>query len=291
MNKQLMKQLMSELIVSKPVINKCNNCGKNTWWPKIDNGKFLNMKRYICETCMELAEEAKKKAEEDLLAQHKNYVQREMHNIGIFRGMPAIYNGVSKDDFTNEQQAILKIILNDLCAKKYESTFYMFFGQTGRGKSHMAAYIFVSYIYRNWQLDYSKNEVYWTSLVDILDKIKSGFNDNEGDSEARVLNTCYYPRLLVFEFGDIEQENVLYGGHLSPFTNKILQKIVDFRWKYKKRTVFVTRLGSIQKPYEQLIKHYDEATIGRMMQDTRAIKVLGEDRRVVKATQKSIWEV
>ncbi len=210
-------------------------------------------------------------------------------------GLPNRFKDVSKKDFSDDILLTAKRIIEYFEEPTPENYFFILYGKTGVGKSHLASFIFMSLIFKT-EGEYP-NLFSWCSLIKLHEKIKNSFSKtyntdiNEGDEGAMINKYCYFPNFLVFEFGDIKSEGNIYGGDKSPFLTQLFHKIIDYRWQNKKKTLFVTPLGGNQDLHLQLIKHYDEASVGRLFEDTQLIRMTGNDRRIQKSSQRKIWEI
>lgn len=212
--------------------------------------------------------------------------------IALKCGMPDRFINASSKDFSQQKAETAKLIVDDFTTKNPEQYFYLIYGGTGVGKSRLAALVFMSCIYKaKRQDDYRFS---WLSLVTLYEKIKSTWNRESLSSEKdeiEVINRyCYIPNILIFEFGDIRAEGNIYGGGKSPYVTNLFHRVIDYRWKKRKKTLFVTPLGAKQGLHQQLNKHYDDATIGRLFEDCQIIKMVGEDLRIKRSLQRKIWE-
>jgi DNA replication protein DnaC len=221
-------------------------------------------------------------------------MHQEAKQIALECGMPVRFINASSKDFSQQKAETAKRIVDDFVTKHPKQYFYLIFGGTGIGKSRLAALVFMSCIYKSERQDSFLFS--WISLVTLYEKIKSTWNkeslslEKEKD-EIEVLNKyCYWPNILIFEFGDIKAEGNIYGGGKSPYITNLFHRVIDYRWKKRKKTLFVTPLGAKQGLHQQLIKHYDDATIGRLFEDCQIIKMTGEDLRIKKSLQRKIWE-
>ncbi len=216
----------------------------------------------------------------------------EVQQIAIDCGMPIRFSVANKNNFTENRLLIIKRISDILIDTKNENYFTLIYGKTGVGKSYLASYIFMSLIFK-----YPKYKYSWISLLNLNEKIKATFSNdynnslNEGSENNIIWKYCYRPNLLVFEFGDIQAEGNVYGGNKSPFVTQLFHRVIDYRWQRRMKTLFITPLGGNQELHKQLIKHYDEPTVGRLLEDCQLIKMSGIDNRLKKAKQRSIWEI
>lgn len=287
-----LSNIMDRFFSDSPIINNCLECGEKTWWDKQEKG-YPSFRRAYCKICRDKLDRQEQEKEKEKYEKKKILIHENIFNIAIKYGMPIKFNNVRSSDFDKNQKELLLKIYNDLNFKEPDSLSYLLYGNTGVGKSHMAAYIFTSYIYRNWFLDFKKFVISWTSMNELLGEIKLSFEFDNKESESQILNKkCFLPKLLVFEFGDIDTEGNIYGGKQSAFTTQLFHKVIDYRWRHKKRTIFVTKLGKKQILSEQLLKHYDEASVGRLIQDCQLIFVAGQDKRLFSPEfQKSLWRI
>lgn len=221
----------------------------------------------------------------------------EVRQIARECGLPNRFKNVSKKDFSDNILLTAKRIIEYFEKPNPENYFFILYGNTGVGKSHLAAFIFMSLIFKTEIPDEYPNYFSWRSLINIHEKVKRSFSKtydmtvNEGDENTIISKYCYYPKFLVFEFGDIKSEGNIYGGDKSPFVTQLFHKIIDYRWQRRKKTLFVTPLGGNQDLHKQLVKHYDDASVGRILEDTQLIKMTGHDRRIQKSSQRKIWEI
>jgi len=212
-------------------------------------------------------------------------------------GMPKRFSNVSIDDFDIKQQEAIQNIFKLIVDKQNETYFFLIYGTTGIGKSRLAGCIFTFCIHGAKD----KRDVWfkWINLIELNQKIKSTYSKLEyftkeySESDERQIINKYIkiPRLLVLEFGDIKTEGNLYGGDKSPHISQLFHSIIDYRWKNRMKTIFITPLASKQGLHEQLVKHYDPPSIGRLLEDCQLIKMSGEDRRISKSKQRTIWDI
>lgn len=116
-------------------------------------------------------------------------------------------------------------------AKKYVAEFdsykgesFMFWGEAGNGKSHLAAAI------AN-ELKALGKIVVFISMPDLLAKIKATFNKKSQDSESQIMKALQQAELIIID--DIGAEKV------SDWVQEVIFRIVDGRYKMMK-PIFVT---------------------------------------------------
>jgi len=222
---------------------------------------------------------------------------QESIDFAIQCGMPERFSDVGINDFDIKQQEAVQNTFKLLMDKQNETYFFLIYGTTGIGKSRLAGCIFTFCIHSAKD----KRDIWfkWINLIELNQKIKSTYSklehfreDNWESDEKQIIDKYIkIPRLLVLEFGDIKTEGNLYGGDKSPHISQLFHSIIDYRWKNRMKTIFVTPLASKQKLHEQLIKHYDASSIGRLLEDCQLIKMGGEDRRISKSKQRKIWDI
>lgn len=291
--KHTIKSTMISMYKKEPLICICQKCGAQCHHEKNNKGYYLQLKLSYCNKCIDIIakeEEAKKIKERET---KKLLIQKQAHKIAITRGMPEVFFNVTQKDFDVKKTQIIIAILQDLCkSQPWLNKSYIFYGDTGVGKSHITAFIYISWIFNNWYRDFSNPKTCnWISLSDLSSKVKASMN-KENDGEQIININALIPDFLVMEFGDIEKEGVLYGSKQSPFLSNLFQSIVDYRWKLRyKRTVWITRLGKKQELYNQLCKHYDPASIGRLLEQSQPIRMSGKDKRKEAYLTKSLWDL
>jgi DNA replication protein DnaC len=117
---------------------------------------------------------------------------------------------------------IAKKYVNEFDTRKGESL--MFWGNTGNGKTHLAAAI------ANELKAYGKIVVF-ISMPDLLAKIKATFNKKNDESESQIMKALQKCDLLIID--DIAAEKA------SDWVQEIVFRIVDGRYKNTK-PIFVT---------------------------------------------------
>lgn len=279
---------MSVLMSDTPTQRTCN-CGRIITSYKLPNGKFSTILPPWCHACMQTIEHNRQQEEQKVIQKRAEIVRNNISSIAIKSGMPSVFANINKRQFTQLSVEFAKEILRDLQSNNYERRSFILYGDSGTGKSYFAAYLFCCYIYLNPYLDYNKNTISWMSLLDAITILR-----NSDFSHYKYLKPlCYDPILSVIEFGDTGKEGVLHGGAQSNFVANLLQTISDSRWKNKNsKTIWILKTPSATKDiYRYLIKRYDQATVGRILDNSQPIKFSGGNQRMINFYKRSIWEL
>jgi len=222
---------------------------------------------------------------------------QESIDLAIECGMPKRFSDVSINDFDIKQREAIQDVFKLLMDKQNETYFFLIYGTTGIGKSRLAGCIFTFYIHS--AEDKRKPWFKWINLIELNQKIKATYSKIEHFTEEyweldekQILDKYIkIPKLLVLEFGDIITEGNLFGGDKSPHISQLFHTIIDYRWKNRMKTIFVTPLSSKQGLHEQLAKHYNLPSVGRLLEDCQLIKMSGVDKRIIKSQQRKIWDI
>jgi len=249
------------------MVNRCKHCGtpyKLT--PVVYDlfGKTRDHSYYApyC-NCKEKIEEKEKNRE---LGQKQASRIRSLLDCGI----SPVYKNKTFSNFDQSQNPIAYKKCKDY-AKKFgrdsRKSGLLLIGLVGTGKTHMASAI-VNYVAR-LRHRVIKSFIKFVSVSELIDEIRNTKNLSRYWSGV---NTC---DLLVLD--DLGAE---YSTHWS---KKMVQKIIDIRYKSKKATVITTNLS-----IEGIKVEYEERTSSRICEMCTAAILEGDDYRLMMKNENEL---
>lgn len=136
----------------------------------------------------------------------------------------------------------------------------LFFGEVGRGKTHLAAAIANSLIAELYT-------VMFGNITNIISLIRATYNRDSQLTEGEILNVLTKADLLVLD--DLGKEN-----H-SDNTISLIYQLVNRRYEDNRLLVATSNLTS-----EELSRKFGPATFSRLVEMCRPIKLVGQDWRL-----------
>lgn len=132
----------------------------------------------------------------------------------------------------------------------------VFTGNTGTGKTHLAAAI-ANDLIRRYRI-----RVRFINYVELLDEINKSFNGNEP-----ILDKFKRAELLILD--DIGREKV------TDFTNKTLYSIINYRYEHLLPTIITSNYRA-----SELASRVGAATVSRISEICRGVQINGADYRI-----------
>lgn len=133
----------------------------------------------------------------------------------------------------------------------------IFTGNPGTGKTHLAAAI------TNHIIGVHKVPVKFVSYVDFLESLKAGFSGKEKEDEVKRLNEI--PLLVIDDLGK---------ERTSEWSNAVLYRIVNMRYEHCLPVIITTN-----ETISDLEKAVGEATVSRLMEMCKGVRMVGADHR------------
>jgi len=158
---------------------------------------------------------------------------------------------------SNKQKDILDRI------KKNLKDWYVFFGNVGTGKTHLATAIVRS----AWEKGERSQEI--VKFRNICAQVRADFSQ-----ETKVVN--YYSSFDILVLEEIGR------GYNSGFESSILFEILDNRYENKKQTILTTNMSM-----GELVNFIEKATLDRLKERATFIHFDWESHREVKGNEKN----
>lgn len=133
----------------------------------------------------------------------------------------------------------------------------LFYGNTGTGKTHLAAAI------SNHVINENHHPVMFGTFIEFLDRIRSEFNDN---TERTKHDMKTVPLLVIDDLGKEKQ---------TVWSDQTLFEIINYRYEHRLPVVITTNLS-----WNSLPTRYDTAVISRLLEMCIYVNVVGKDHRV-----------
>lgn len=226
----------------------------------IENG------REFCFRCEEIAKEdllVKKQSEEMIRNREVNEILRD------FKTDSLINEDLKDAEFANyvpatESQEIALQIAKDYVENFDKKNGLIFAGKTGVGKSHLSVAI-------SKEIIKQKYTVLFISIPRLMTAIKSTYRKDSDKSELDILRAIQTVDLLIFDDLGAEREDADDQG--NKWSKGKIFEISDSR--AGKATIFTSNYSG-----SELMHMYGERDFGRMVQDCKAVTVLGENHRL-----------
>lgn len=138
-----------------------------------------------------------------------------------------------------------------------EKNSIIFSGDTGTGKTHLAAAI------SNHVINKNRCPVMFGTFIEYLDRIRSEFKNNT-DQTKHDMKTV--PLLIIDDLGKEKQ---------TAWSDQTLFEIINYRYEHGLPVVITTNLS-----WQALSKQYDRAVISRLAEVCVSVNVVGQDHRL-----------
>lgn len=133
----------------------------------------------------------------------------------------------------------------------------IFFGNTGTGKTHLAAAI------SNHVIDDKHHPVMFGTYIEYLDRIRSEFCDNTEHAKYEMKSL---PLLVIDDLGKEKQ---------TAWSDQTLFEIINYRYEHRLPVLITTNLSP-----DELARRYDKAVISRLHEMCIYVSMIGKDHRV-----------
>lgn len=138
-----------------------------------------------------------------------------------------------------------------------EKNSIVFYGNTGTGKTHLAAGI------ANHVINEKHHPVMFGTFIEYLDRIRSEFSDN---TEHAKNDMKTLPLLVIDDLGKEKQ---------TAWSDQTLFEIINYRYEHRLPIIITTNLSP-----DELARRYDKAVISRLIEMCKYVRMTGKDHRV-----------
>ena len=286
-NPQLIGEIYgnSFFVLHKPEPKVCK-CGEKITPIYCEGRGYVKYNQTVCDKCLE------KIKDDELFAIRAMRRGDALRKTAICQGAPpAKANKVTSNDydkiqfvFTKEDKKKKSNIAGILNLVKNNPILIQ--GESGVGKTHLGVYLFLGLFSR--LLEIETNEFLWTDMLSLHQKILGEiFHEETFVGQART------KKILVFTFGEYQDELIQKNGKATSLAQRIIFKILEHRLEYGAQygyiTIFITPLTN-----EQIGNIYSVPVLGRLIEMCHVIELKKVSQRRLKiagAKEKILVEV